>query len=69
MATDLENLNTTRSAILTELAAITTDRLSYSVDGQSSESKRMQLLQQLALVNSQISSAIEGPFEIIDRGV
>jgi hypothetical protein len=67
VATDLENLNTTRSAILAELALITTDRLSYSVDGQSGESKRMQLLRQLAEINKLIE-ATQGPYEVVSEG-
>ena len=68
MPTDLENLNTARSAILAELAAITTDSPDYSVDGQSVSRRRKGLLEDLAAVNQQIA-AVAGAYEQVSRGV
>ena len=65
MATDLENLNTAKSAILTQLAAHagTPD---YSADGRSVSWGS--LLDRLEKINAQIA-AIEGPWEEESIGI
>ncbi len=61
---DLTNLATYRSAILTELAGITLTK-SYSIDGQSVDHNayRRSLLAELAEINK-VLLAISGPFEV-----
>jgi len=69
MATDLENLQTFRSNILTELAAITVTK-SYTIDGKTVDHNayRASLLANLREVNEQISE-VEGPWEDNIQGV
>lgn len=64
MATDLENLQTARSNLLAALATNGHKR-DYTIDGQ--QVSNSELWDRLEKVNAQIS-AIEGPFELIDRG-
>ena len=68
MATDLENLLTRRSNILSTLAGLTS-KASYSIDGQSVDHNvyRKSLLEELSLINGMIE-ALEGPVEIITEG-
>ena len=68
MPTNLENLRTIRSQILTELASITAERKpTYSVDGQtfSWNDYRSRLLTDLREVDRQI--AAEEPAEFCSR--
>ncbi len=75
MPTDLENLITRRSAILSELATGTADgetdirRPSYNIDGQAVDwtAYRKSLLDELSQLNQAIS-ALEGPVEISTEG-
>lgn len=64
MPTDLENLQTARSAILTELAA-NAGKPNYTIDGQSVS--RDSLLDRLTKLNALIN-VFEGPFELETRG-
>ena len=63
MATDLENLITRKSAILDELAKLTSSsaggKPSYSIDGQSVDhvEYRHSLYQELAKINELIAAA------------
>lgn len=72
MATDLENLQTRRSAILAELASLTSSRNggrpTYSIDGQMIDhvGYRKSLLEELKSLNEMLS-AIQGPFESVDQ--
>ena len=70
MATDLENLTTIRSNLLTALAtASASPKASYSIDGQSVDYNGYYaaLWGQLEQVNKQISTA-GGPFEVETLG-
>ena len=66
MATDAQNLTTTRSAILAELAGITTDSPNYSVDGQQVERRRKGLLEDLKMLNEMLA-ALQGPVEEVSE--
>lgn len=62
--TNLENLQTIRSNIISELASITASRKpTYSIDGQSVswDQYRISLMQMLKEVNEQINA--ESPYE------
>ncbi len=69
MATDLQNLQTRRSAVLAELAALSPTR-TYSIDGQSVDHDRYRasLLDEAAQLNALIA-ALAGPIELKSRGV
>ena len=69
MATDLENLRTIRSQILSELASLTAERKpTYSVDGQtfSWNDYRSRLVSDLREIDAQI--AAEEPTEVHSQG-
>lgn len=74
MATDLNNLQTRRSAILAELAAMTSEssggKPSYSIDGQKVDhtAYRLSLYEELERIDRLIAAA-SGPFEVVARGV
>ena len=63
MATDLENLQTRKSAILSELAAMGT-KPDYSINGQSVQwtAYRKSLLEELEMINGLIEREL--PFEL-----
>lgn len=70
MATDLQNLTTIRSNLLSKLATISADpKPSYNIDGQSVDYNAYYaaLWGQLEQVNKQISTA-GGPFEVETLG-
>jgi len=69
MATDLENLQTYRTNLLTELASVTPAR-SYSIDGQSVDhnASRRSLLEELRMIEDRIG-ALQGPFDVNSQGV
>lgn len=60
VAENLASLETTRSNIIAELAAIETDTPEYSVDGQSVKPRRDSLLEQLDRVNAMIAALDSG---------
>lgn len=70
MATDAENLATRKSAILAELAAMTSTssggKPSYSINGQavSHTEYRLSLYEELSRID-QLMAAAQGPFEEI----
>lgn len=66
--TDLDNLLARRSAILAELATLTS-RASYSIDGQSVDHNayRKSLLDEMAAINELVDTA-QGPFEVETKG-
>lgn len=70
MATDLANLTTIRSNLLSALAtASASPKISYNIDGQSVDYNTYyeSLWRQLEQVNKQISTA-GGPFEVETLG-
>jgi hypothetical protein len=74
MPTDLENLQTRRSAIVAELAALTGEsaggKPSYSIDGQQVDhtAYRLSLYEELERLDRLIAAA-NGPFEVAVRGM
>ena len=72
MATDLENLQTRKSAILTELAALTSTaaggKPNASASGVDHVGYKDGLYRELAWINEQISAA-GGPFEVVTEGL
>ena len=71
MATDLENLQTRKSAILTELAAIDTNAAGGLPNSQASgvdhQGYKAGLYAELKEINSQITAA-EGPWQLDSQG-
>ncbi len=68
---DLSNLTTIRSNLLTKLASVTADpKPSYLIDGQSVDHNayRRSLLDELK-ATTELISAIGGPFEVETIGV
>lgn len=68
MPTNLQNLETRKATILTELAALTS-RADYSIDGQqvSNSAYRKSLLDELKLLNELIAME-SAPFEYASEG-
>ncbi len=71
MATDLENLQTRKSAILTELAAIDTNAAGGLPNSQAAgvdhQGYKAGLYAELKEINSQITAA-EGPWQLDSQG-
>lgn len=71
MATDLENLQTRKSAILTELAAIDANAAGGLPNSQASgvdhQGYKAGLYAELKEINSQITAA-EGPWQLDSQG-
>lgn len=73
MATDLENLTTRRSAILTELAALDSDAIGGKANTNSPNAidhvgYKRSLYDELERIDARIA-AVQDPFEIETRGV
>ena len=74
MATDLENLKTRRSAILTELAALSSTasggKPNYTINGQSVDhiGYKRSLYDELKTIDELIV-ALQGPFEVVSEVV
>lgn len=70
MATDLENLQTARSAVIAQISELDPRKMDYSIDGQSVSysAYRSHLLALLKEYNQLIADE-SGPFQIDTRGV